>query len=299
MNIGLIDVDGHRYPNFSLMKISAYHKGIGDNVEWADYFNEYDIVYMSKIFTFTPDHTTALRTKKVVRGGTGYDVKVKLPREIEDVKTLDYSIYPMFDYSLQMFSRGCIRRCPFCVVWEKEGAIHPVGAVEINPKSKFIDVLDNNFFANPEWEKAVEFIHNTGKPVNLRGVDIRIMNEEQALALSKMRIKDNICIAWDNPKDNIIPNLNELLKYIPPYKIRCYILLGFNSTVSEDYRRANLLKELGIIPHCQPFRDYENKRIPKQYEKDFAMWTNKPQRFMSCDFSEYEPRRGFKCKIYL
>jgi len=103
MKIGLIDVDGHNYPNFALMKISAYHKGLGHTVEWADYFNEYDVVYMSKVFTFTPDYPTALRAKKIIRGGTGYDLKSKLPDEIENMKVIDYSIYQMYKFSLQMF----------------------------------------------------------------------------------------------------------------------------------------------------------------------------------------------------
>jgi hypothetical protein len=298
MKIGLIDVDGHNYPNFALMKISSYHKSLGDTVQWADYFEEYDIVYMSKIFTFTPDYPTLIRADKIIRGGTGYDIKSKLPEEIETHKTLDHTIFPMYNYSLQMFSRGCIRRCSFCVVKDKEGGVLPIDPVEINPDCDYIEVLDNNFFANPNWEQAVDWILATGKPINLRGVDIRIMTEKQAIALSKMKIKNNICIAWDNPKDDILPNLKNLLKHISSGKIRCYMILGFNSTPQEDYRRAIELKKLGIRPHCQPFRDQENKRKPTQYEKDFSMWVNKPQRFMSCDFIDYSPRIGFRCSEY-
>lgn len=54
MNIGLIDVDGHNFPNFALMRASAYHKAKGDQVEWATPFNRYDKVLASKVFTFTP-----------------------------------------------------------------------------------------------------------------------------------------------------------------------------------------------------------------------------------------------------
>jgi hypothetical protein len=298
MKIGLIDVDGHNYPNFALMKISAYHKKLGDTVQWADYFDHYDIVYMSKIFTFTPDHPTLIRADKIIRGGTGYDIKSKLPEEIENHKTLDYTIYPMYNFSIQMFSRGCVRKCSFCVVKDKEGRIQSTEPVEINPDCKYIDVLDNNFFANPNWEQAVDWIMTTGKPVNLRGVDIRIMTERQAMALSKMKIKNDICIAWDNPKDDILPNLKNLLKHIGVRKIRCYMLIGFDSTQHDDYRRAIELKKLGIRPHCQPFRDYENKRMPSQYEKDFAGWVNKPIHFMACDFMDFEPRKGFYCREY-
>ena len=34
MRIGLIDVDGHNFPNIPLMKLSAYHKAHGNSVEW-------------------------------------------------------------------------------------------------------------------------------------------------------------------------------------------------------------------------------------------------------------------------
>lgn len=150
MNIGLIDVDGHNFPNYALMKISAYHKSIGDTVEWADpMFGEYDLVYKSKIFTFTPDNMDVYECK-VLKGGTGYDIKSKLPDYIESHTMLDYTIYPQFNFSIQFLSRGCIRRCPFCLVREKEGYIYPVEPLNLNSKGEWIEVLDNNFFANPE-----------------------------------------------------------------------------------------------------------------------------------------------------
>ena len=53
MRIGLVDVDGHNFPNLALMKLSAWHKCRGDTVEFADpAVRRYDKVYMSKVFTF-------------------------------------------------------------------------------------------------------------------------------------------------------------------------------------------------------------------------------------------------------
>ena len=73
MRIGLIDVDGHNYPNLPLMKISAWHKKQGDSVEWYDpwlgLIDEYDKVYMSKVFSFTPDYEHPVYAKEVSRGG--------------------------------------------------------------------------------------------------------------------------------------------------------------------------------------------------------------------------------------
>ena len=159
MNIGLVDVDGHNFPNFALMRISAYHKAQGDNVEWAmPLFGNYDRVYQSKIFTFTPDKADFDGRCEVVRGGTGYDVRSQLDPQMECITDMDYSLYPQYPFSIQFLSRGCIRQCPFCLVREKEGYIHPVEPVQLNPNGKHIEVLDNNFFANPEWKSAIDYL---------------------------------------------------------------------------------------------------------------------------------------------
>ncbi len=150
MKIGLIDVDGHHYPNFALMKLAAWHRAHGDEVEWADamFGSEYDRIYRSKIFTFTPDDNTPWKCE-VINGGTGYDIKSRLPEAIERSTAMDYTIYPQYDFSIQFFSRGCIRKCPFCLVNAKEGLIHPVEPAQLNPNGRHIEVLDNNFFCKP------------------------------------------------------------------------------------------------------------------------------------------------------
>ena len=300
MRIGLVDVDGHNFPNFALMKISAFHKAIGDDVQWVDplFGGGYDKVYMSKIFTFTPDYPYEFDCE-VVKGGTGYDIKSRLPIEIEASPAMDYTIYPDCEYSLQFFSRGCIRKCPFCLVKEKEGHIHPVQPVELNPNGKCIEVLDNNFFANPDWKKSIEYLLNAGQQVKLHGVDIRIMTEEQAYWLNRLRLKGNIHIAWDLPALDLTQKLQEVTKYIKPYKLTCYVLVGYNSTIEQDMFRIDTLRRFGICPFVQPYRDYENKRKPTQYERDLARWANNKFLYKSCKFEDYEPRKGFKCREYL
>ena len=102
MNIGLVDVDGHYFPNFALMRTSAYHKDRSDQVEWATPFNKYDKVIASKMFTFTPDFNyLTLQANIVEKGGTGYDITSKLPEEIENSRMMDYSIYPQYPFSIQ------------------------------------------------------------------------------------------------------------------------------------------------------------------------------------------------------
>ncbi|WP_290147530.1 hypothetical protein, partial [uncultured Duncaniella sp.] len=250
MKIGLIDVDGHHFPNFALMKLSAWHKSKGDIVEWADamFGNGYDRIYKSKIFTFSPDENSPW-TCEVIKGGTGYDIKSQLAPEIEVSSLMDYSLYPQYDYSIQLFSRGCIRHCPFCLVHDKEGGIHPVEPVQLNPNGMHIEVLDNNFFANPEWRSAIDYLLKAGQKVNLHGVDVRIMDEEQAYWLNRLRLYKSIHIAWDLPQIDLTKKITEVTRYIKPWKIMCYILVGYNSTMEQDLYRIERCRELGIKPY--------------------------------------------------
>ena len=114
MKIGLIDVDSHNFPNLALMKISAYHKQLGDDVEFVSYYSNYDCVYISKVFTFTPDIYEYIPSDKVIYGGTGYNTNVNLANEIENM-TPDYSLYTKYNYAVGFLSRGCSRGCEFCV----------------------------------------------------------------------------------------------------------------------------------------------------------------------------------------
>ena len=159
-------------------------------------------------------------------------------------------------------------------------------------------VLDNNFFANPEWREAVDHLRKCNQPVKFHGVDVRIMDEEQAYALNSLRLKNGVHIAWDLPQIDLTDRLEAMTKYIKAYKIVCYVLVGFNSTREQDLFRLRTLKRLGIYPFVQAFRDYENQRKPSQYEKDIARWANRAWLFKAMDFLDFEPRNGFKCSEY-
>lgn len=299
MRIGLIDVDGHNYPNYALMRIASYHKSIGDKVEWLDPFSHYNKVYKSKIFTFTPDYEGFIDAGEIECGGTGYDITKKLPIKIDTHIGLDYTLYPQHKFSIQFYSRGCIRSCPFCLVRQKEGDIHSVQPMPLNPQGEWIEVLDNNFFASPNWESAIADLKKTKQPIKFHGVDVRIMEKEHAQALNSLTLKGMVHIAWDLPKIDLTKKLKAVLKYIKPYKLCCYVIVGYNSTIEEDLYRLRTLKELKILPFVQPYRDYENKRKPTQYEKDIARWANRAWLFRSIDFNDYEPRKNFKCIEYL
>ena len=115
MKIGLIDVDGHNFPNLPLMKLSAWHKANGDHVEWYSpmFSGHCDRVYMSKVFTFTPDYEYFVDADQVIKGGTGYHYPhggLPLPYEVEHIYP-DYSIYGITDTAYGFLTRGCPRGC--------------------------------------------------------------------------------------------------------------------------------------------------------------------------------------------
>ena len=114
MNIGLLAVDS-TYPNLALMKISAYHKARGDNVEWYNSLCHYDKVYMAKVFSFTPDYGYYVNADQVEKGGTGYDISKNLPKEI-DRSFPDYSLYRIDKEAYGFLTRGCPNRCKWCIV---------------------------------------------------------------------------------------------------------------------------------------------------------------------------------------
>lgn len=281
MKVGIISLDG-KMPILPLMKIKSFYK----NVNWLNSLESYDKVFISKLFSFTPDFQYAINSKEIIKGGTGYDLKSKLPDEIEKCQP-NYSIYPKCDYSIQFFSRGCIRNCPFCIVREKEGNICPVEPMNLNPNGKHIEVFDNNFFANPNWKEAINTLIDYKQKVNFHGVDVRIMTEEQAYWLNQLKHHKQIHIAWDNPRDDIIPRIQEMCKYIKPYKIMCYVLVGYWSTHEEDIYRIEKLRELGVDPFVMPFdkNDLRQKRLSR--------WVNNKIIFKKClKYENYDEKIG-------
>ena len=294
MKIRLLATDS-KIPNYAIMKISTYHKRLGDDVDWYDpIFDMYDtdILYESKVFTFTPEYQYYPVNTKIIRGGTGIDIESKLSPEIECIDELDYSLYPDCDYSIVFTTRGCIRRCPFCVVPKKEGLIHNVSIPKLNPKSKYIKILDNNFFANKTWRENLELLKSFNQPLEFnQGIDLRLLNEEQCLAISKCKVKQIYC-AWDNynDKEKILPKIKMLCKYVKPYKITCYVLVGFENKeiVDTDLERVMTLKELGVNPFAMGYIDFDDPKYEKSKSvKDFCRWVNMKATFKSVKWEEY------------
>ncbi len=278
MKVGLYNLEP-KIVNTAMMQVSQYHKQKGDEVKIYNPFEKFDKIYSFSIFDFTPKHYIR---ENMICGGTGFDIQSKLPEEIEECD-YDWSLYPKCDYSILWFSRGCIRDCPFCVVRKKEGKINPIKPKNLNPNGKYIKVTDNNFFANPKWREAIKELIRLDQPVEFQsGLDIRIFNKEQGKALQKLRIYKMLHLAWDNPKEDLIPKIKELCKYIKPYKIMVYVLIGYWSTPEEDLMRVEKLRELKVNPFVMPF----NKK--DRYQRNFARWCNHKAIFKTVSWEDYK-----------
>lgn len=296
MKVRLLAPDS-KIPNMAIMKISTYHKKLGDDVDWYKHeydFNDTDILYISKIFTFSPDvEDLPLNDCKIIRGGTGYDYKIKLPPEIESITDLDYSLYPECDYSIMFTTRGCVRKCEFCIVPKKEGLIHNIPICSLNPNGKYIKILDNNFFANKTWRENLEILKKFNQPLEFNaGIDLRLLTEEQCEALASCKIKSIHC-AWDNYKDKekILPKLKMLCNYVKPYKILCYVLVGFENReiVDTDIERVNTIWSFGVYPFVMGYINFDDPKWEKSRSvKDFARWCNNRFVFKSCTWEEYK-----------
>ncbi len=284
MKIGLYNLEPN-IVNTAMMQVSTYHKLNNDDVYiYSPLFHDkYDKIYAFSIFDYTDKGYVR---DDMITGGTGFDIKSKLPVEITKCE-YDWSLYPDCDYSILWFSRGCTRNCPFCVVREKEGYIHPVEPLNLNPNGEYVKVMDNNFFANPNWNDSVDYLLGLGQKIDMQGFDIRIFNEDQGEALSQLKHHKSFKFAWDNPRDNIDDKIELLLDYIKPSNLMCYVLIGYWSSPMEDYRRVmHLWDEYKIHSFVMPYDKFN------RYQKDFSRWVNNKIIFTSCTWEEYQEKIG-------
>lgn len=288
MDIGLIDVDGHNFPNLALMKISAYYKNQGHNVEWHLPIKEYDRVYMSKVFTFTNDYDGIIRANEVIKGGTGYDLENVLPTEIEHVYP-DYELYNVKE-AYGYLTRGCPRGCKFCIVGPKEGfSTYKVADLnEFWDGQKEIKLLDPNILACKNWKEILQQLIDSKAYIDFtQGLDIRLMTDEKAEMINQLKIK-MIHFAWDNYEFKTYEKLKEFrskLKF-SDRKLRVYVLTNFNTTMDQDLERIYKLKEIGYDPYVMI---YEKEKLVRAHKlKKMQRWVNNKFIFRSCDrFEEY------------
>ena len=308
MNIGLIDVDGHNFPNLALMRISAYHKAKGDIVEWwwSDLLH-YDIVYMSKVFSdaYTKDIPEPMNADKVIKGGTGYAIHTtdgkevfdkekhqNLPSEIEKMFP-DYSIYPNIDFAVSM---GCPRGCQFCHVAAKEGrCAHKVADVSDFWRPGMqneIKVMDSNITACKEKRDLMAQYRETGVKLDfMGGLDIRFINDDDIEDLNHMKIKQ-IHFAWDNPRDDLEGKFRYFAhNYHRANNGMVYCLTNYNSSMEENLYRIYTLSGLGYDPYVMIY----NKPSAPLEVKDLQRWCNNKIIFKKCPkFEDYVPQRELK-----
>ncbi len=293
MKIGLIDVDGHHFPNLALMKISAWHKSQGDTVEWCFPMNHYDIVYQSKVFddTYSPDIDWFPIADKVIKGGTGYGLDNTLPYEIEHIYP-DYSIYPELtkDTAYGFLTRGCPRHCDFCIVGDKEGlkSTKVADLSEFWRGQKHIVLLDPNILACKDRMNLLDQLIDSRAIVDFsQGLDIRLTNEAVAEKLNNIRVK-RLHFAWDNPNQDLTPYFK---RFTEAYKRKSssgkvvYVLVNFNSTMEQNLYRIYTMRDLGYDPYVMV---YDKPNAPKKI-KDLQRWVNNRFIFRKCaKFEDYK-----------
>lgn len=294
MKVGLIDVDGHNFPNIPLMKLSSWHKNRGDSVEWYQplFSGHMDRVYMSKVFSFTPDYQYYIDSDEVIKCGSGYCIELEngkevyhkerdmwLPEEIEHIYP-DYSLYPELtkDTAYGFMSRGCPNGCDFCHVGCKEGR----KSYKVSDLSEFWDGQKNNVLLDPnptackEWKDILQQLIDSKALIDFsQGVDIRLMTEEKAEMIKRIKVK-NIHFAWDRyeDKDKIIPKL-KLFKELTNWdrrKMTVYVLVNFNTTIEQDLERIYTLRELGYWPYIMIY-DKEHTKSTDTVRK-IQRWVN-------------------------
>lgn len=304
MKIGLIAVDS-KSPNLALMKISKWHNMRGDDVEWYDGLSCYDKVYAAKVFTFTPDYAYHVNADEVERGGTGYDLHKELPAEIDRLQP-DYSIYPQIDgkTAYGFLTRGCPNKCKWCVVPWKEGNIRPYMDVDEIAAGGRTDLMlmDNNVLASDYGLEQIEKIVERKYRVDFnQALDARLVTDDAAKLLAKVRWMNNIRFGCDTPKQ--ITECERAMSMIDKYRdtpmrYLLYTIIMWN--IRESYERISHFRNNSHVRViAQPYRDFYNPgQVIPQWQKDMARWANRHQIYASCDFNDFEPRKGFKCKQY-
>ena len=291
-------MDGHRFPNLCLMKLSAYHKARGDTVEWHDGRKRYDLVYMSRVFTdtYSKDYAGTVHADRIIRGGTGYGLDNKLPDEVEHICP-DYSLYPQFAGTAYGFlSRGCPRGCGFCIVGQKEGrkSIAVADLSEFWHGEKEIKLLDANLLACPDWERLLRQLEESGANVNfVQGLDVRLITPEKVEALNRIKTK-MLHFAWDNPNDDLtayFKRFAELTSVKDIRKRRVYVLTNYGSTPEQDLYRIYTLRDMGYDPYVMI---YEKPTAPPE-TKLLQRWVNNKWFFRAVpDFKDFDP--GYRRK---
>ncbi len=302
MRIGLHDAEKEylkkkSFPNYALMKISAWHKAQGDTAEWWNPLYRYDRVYSSKVFDFTP--VDPYLPEDAVRGGTGYrDIPMDktLPPEIDDMFP-DYSVYPDCDYAIGYITRGCPNHCRWCVVPQKEGMIRPyrIWKEIVRQDTDKLVLMDNNILACEYGLKQLESLIGSGYRIDLnQGMDARLVTEQVADILSRLDWIRFIRFSCDQ-RAQIIPvrRTVELLmeRGVRPYRIFIYLLV--TSDLEDASERVEALKGYKSINlYAQAERNERLGVMPNDMQMEFQQRYVYSGRYRRETWEEYCRRKG-------
>lgn len=283
----MIDIDGHNFPNLALMKLSAWHKSSGDMVSFVNYFEEYDLVYQSKVFTFTPDNYSITRSEQVIKGGTGYSVD-PLPDHIEHTCP-DYSLYPGLTSAYGFLTRGCPNKCAWCIVPKKEGQIRANADIdEFLDGRKSVVLMDNNVLASDHGIRQIEKIIGLRIKVDFnQGLDARLIDAPMAGLLAKLKWLAPLRMSCDTTAMlGEVKRATSLLRIAgcTPQRYFVYLLV---TDIEAALERAMQLKEMNLDVFAQPYIDYSGKNKVTQEQRRFARWVNHKAIFKSVKFENY------------
>lgn len=302
MLIGLHDAErdhmrGKTFPNFALMKLSAFHRARGDTVEWwnALYNADYGAVYSSKVFDFTPENPYL--PGNTIKGGTGYGLYAELPPEIDSLFP-DYSLYPECDYAVGYITRGCLNRCRWCAVPAKEGNIRPYADWRriVRPDTKKLVLMDNNILASEYGIEQLAELAGTDYRVDLnQGMDARLVDGRIADIIARLKWIKYIRFSCDQiPQIDAIRNAAALLmeRGVKPYRLFVYLLV--TKDIENAAYRVDRLKELkNISIYAQAERNEAKGIVPNAAQLEFAQRYVYGRGYKKEEWPDYCKRRGF------
>lgn len=296
--VGLIDIDS-KMANLALMKLSSYHKTMGKKVELTAplFAKNYDHIYGSKIFSYSRLPTLP---PSAVIGGSGMDLGLKLSPCIESIMP-DYTLYRDLDYSLGFTSRGCSRRCKFCVVPIKEGKLIRVASIYEfwNPTHKKLILLDNNILGlKSNFEQVAEdLLFNKIRVDFTQGLDIRLLNDDNTRILRQLSFFQDVKFSFDrlSYETGFRRGAELLLKYqFSKTHVTIYVLAGYDEDWESTLQRVEIILSYGFAPYIMIYRSPEGERIDDERFHRLMLWSNKKQRLRSSSFADFN--RQFRRK---
>lgn len=344
MKVGIIDAEiigkkKHRFPNLVCMKLSNYHKVNGDDVKLLlnyDGLQQYDKIYLSKIFTDTFVPQSVLELPNLEYGGTGffYDKAPKLPYDIEHTMP-DYALYNEWvnmciengarekeftyyrDYSIGFLTRGCFRQCEFCVNKNYKKCETHSNIKEFYDSSRpKLCFLDDNFFANPKWQKIISGVKELNIPFQFKqGLDERLLTDKHINELVTWKYDGDFIFAFDNIQDKTLieSKLKRIFELYPNFKKRMkfYVFCGFDrngkyddefwiNDIQDIFERCFILAKYSALPYIMRFEKAYQSEYAGLYST-LASWCNQPSFFKKMTFRQFSIGRGMsndKYKIY-